>query len=44
IQHYQEVIESIIDKNIGIAKYFSYIVIKSPVMKEVVPLRKLIRH
>lgn len=33
IQHYQEVIESIIDKNIGIAKYFSYIVIKSPVMK-----------
>ncbi|MDE1165538.1 MAG: Lrp/AsnC family transcriptional regulator [Pseudomonas sp.] len=44
IQHYQEVIESIIDKNIGIAKYFSYIVIKSPVMKEVVPLRKLLRH
>jgi len=44
IQHYQEVIESIIDKNIGIAKYFSYIVIKSPVMKDVVPLRKLLRH
>ncbi|MFJ4454730.1 Lrp/AsnC family transcriptional regulator [Pseudomonas sp. NPDC089392] len=44
IQHYQEVIEELLDRNIGIAKYFSYIVIKSPVMKEGVPLRKLLRH
>ncbi len=43
IQHYQEVIEELLDKNIGISKYFSYIVIKSPVMKDGVPLRKLLR-
>lgn len=33
IQHYQEMMEEILNKNIGIAKYFSYIVIKSPVTK-----------
>ncbi|MHC8290497.1 Lrp/AsnC family transcriptional regulator [Pseudomonas sp. XS1P51] len=42
IQHYQEVMESILDKNTGIVKYFSYIVIKSPVMKDAVPLKKLL--
>ena len=44
IQHYQEVIEGLLDKNIGISKYFSYIVIKSPVRKDEIPLRKLLRH
>ncbi|MGH8374383.1 MAG: Lrp/AsnC family transcriptional regulator, partial [Pseudomonas sp.] len=44
IQHYQEVIEGLLDKNIGISKYFSYIVIKSPVLKDGVPLRRLLRH
>ncbi|HXR00174.1 MAG TPA: Lrp/AsnC ligand binding domain-containing protein [Pseudomonas sp.] len=44
IQHYQEVVEELLDKNIGISKYFSYIVIKSPVMKDGVPLRKLLRQ
>ena len=34
IQHYQEVIEGLLDENIGISKYFSYIVIKSPVIKD----------
>ncbi|MDH2432709.1 AsnC family transcriptional regulator [Pokkaliibacter plantistimulans] len=43
IQHYQEVIEDIVDRNIGVAKYFSYIVIKSPVIKEDMPLKKLLR-
>jgi len=43
IQHYQELMESILDKNIGIEKYFSYIVIKSPVIKSTVPLRSLVR-
>jgi DNA-binding Lrp family transcriptional regulator len=43
IQHYQELMESILDKNIGIEKYFSYIVIKSPVVKSTVPLRSLLR-
>lgn len=44
IEHYQSVIESIIEKDIGIEKYFSYIVIKSPVMKDQVPLKKLLRN
>ncbi|MDF2491020.1 MAG: AsnC family transcriptional regulator, partial [Pseudomonas sp.] len=39
----QELMESILDKNIGIEKYFSYIVIKSPVLKSAVPLRSLLR-
>ena len=34
--------ETILDQNIGIEKYFSYIVIKSPVMKNKVPLRSLL--
>ena len=42
IEHYQEVIEKMLDAQIGIDKYFSYIVIKSPVMKSSVPLRSLI--
>jgi hypothetical protein len=36
------VIEKMLDAQIGIDKYFSYIVIKSPVMKSSVPLRSLI--
>ena len=42
IGHYQELMESILDRNVGIEKYFSYIVIKSPVHKDGVPLRKLL--
>jgi DNA-binding Lrp family transcriptional regulator len=42
VTHYQELIESIIDRNIGIEKYFSYIVIKSPIMKGTMPLRSLL--
>lgn len=44
IQHYQEVMEGLQDKNIGISQYFSYIVIKSPVIKGSLPLRKLLGH
>ncbi|WP_234976354.1 Lrp/AsnC family transcriptional regulator [Vibrio quintilis] len=44
IAHYQEVIENLVDSNIGISKYFSYIVIKSPVMKEDMPLQSLLEH
>ncbi len=33
----------VLDKEIGIEKYFSYIVIKSPVVKSTVPLRSLVR-
>lgn len=42
IEHYQEVIEKMLDAQIGIDKYFSYIVIKTPIMKSSVPLRSLI--
>jgi DNA-binding Lrp family transcriptional regulator len=44
IAHYQEIIEAMVDRNIGISKYFSYIVIKSPVIKEDMPLQKLLEH
>lgn len=43
IAHYQEIIEQLVDNNIGISKYFSYVVIKSPVIKEDIPLQKLIQ-
>lgn len=29
ISHYQEIIEGILDRNLGVEKYFSYVVIKS---------------
>jgi DNA-binding Lrp family transcriptional regulator len=34
IPHYQEMMEHILEKNIGVSKYFSYIVIKSPIVKQ----------
>ncbi len=43
IRHYQEVIESIICRDLGIEKYFSYIVIKSPVEHRPVPLNTLLQ-
>ena len=33
VNHYQQVIENLLERNIGIEKYFSYIVIKSPFVK-----------
>jgi DNA-binding Lrp family transcriptional regulator len=42
IAHYQELIESILDRSIGVEKYFSYIVIKSPIVKNALPLRTLL--
>jgi DNA-binding Lrp family transcriptional regulator len=41
VGHYQSVMEDILDCNIGVAKYFSYIVIKSPIEKLHYPLAKL---
>ena len=41
LTHYQSVIESMLERNIGIAKYFSYIVIKSPIEKPEYPLAVL---
>jgi DNA-binding Lrp family transcriptional regulator len=44
ITHYQELMESLLERNIGIEKYFSYIVIKSPIMKHALPIKKLIEQ
>ncbi|MCZ8181371.1 MAG: winged helix-turn-helix transcriptional regulator [Beijerinckiaceae bacterium] len=41
VNHYQSVIEALLDRNIGIEKYFSYIVIKSPFVKHHYPIDRL---
>jgi len=41
LTHYQSVIESMLEGNLGIEKYFSYIVIKSPFVKTYYPMQKL---
>jgi DNA-binding Lrp family transcriptional regulator len=41
IVHYQEIIETLLEQNIGIEKYFSYVVIKSPFVKSYYPLPSL---
>lgn len=41
IVHYQEIIETLLEMNIGIEKYFSYVVIKSPFVKNYYPLPSL---
>ena len=40
IQHYQDTIESLLARNIGIEKYFSYVVIKTVFTKKHYPLEK----
>jgi DNA-binding Lrp family transcriptional regulator len=42
VAHYQSVIEDILERDIGVAKYFSYIVIKSPIERLHYPLAKLV--
>lgn len=41
VAHYQEIIEGLLDREIGIEKYFSYIVIKSPIQKTYCPVERL---
>lgn len=41
LPHYQDVIETLIDRNIGINKYFSYIVLRTPIDKPELPLSTL---
>ena len=43
VNHYQQVIEGLLERNIGIEKYFSYIVIKSPFIKNFYPIERLIQ-
>lgn len=42
IKDYQERIENLLERNIGIEKYFSYIVLKSPIVKNILPLKALL--
>ncbi|NUA28474.1 Lrp/AsnC family transcriptional regulator [Cupriavidus basilensis] len=42
VNHYQSIIDELLDRSIGIEKYFSYIVIKSPFIKHHYPIEKLI--
>lgn len=41
VNHYQAVVEDLLERNIGIEKYFSYIVIKSPFIKQHYPIERL---
>ena len=41
VSNYQEIIEGLLERNIGIDKYFSYIVIKSPFIKNYYPIERL---
>jgi DNA-binding Lrp family transcriptional regulator len=41
IADYQDIMEMLIDRDIGIEKYFSYVVIKSPLQRHQAPVSKL---
>ncbi|BAF88023.1 MULTISPECIES: Lrp/AsnC family transcriptional regulator [Azorhizobium] len=43
IADYQETMERLIDQDIGIDKYFSFVVLKSPIVKTHMPLTSLFR-
>ena len=43
IGHYQRIIEGLLDRKIGIGKYFSYIVIKTLLERHAVPINRLDR-
>lgn len=42
VSHYQQVMEDLLDRNIGVEKYFSYIVIKTLLDHDSVPLKALL--
>ncbi len=41
VGHYQSIIEGMLEGDYGIEKYFSYVVIKSPFVKQHYPIQKL---
>jgi DNA-binding Lrp family transcriptional regulator len=41
ISEYQTIMERLIDMDIGIDKYFSFVVLKSPIIKMHLPLDKI---
>jgi DNA-binding Lrp family transcriptional regulator len=42
VQHYQTIIEDLLERGVGIEKYFSYVVIKSIFVKHSYPLEKFL--
>lgn len=42
LTHFQEVVETMLDGGLGVAKYVSYIVVKSPIDSRVYPLKLLL--
>jgi DNA-binding Lrp family transcriptional regulator len=44
IVEYQTIMERLIDMDVGIDKYFSYVVLKSPIVKSHMPLTSLFPH
>lgn len=42
VAHYQNVIDALINRNVGIAKYFTYIVLKSPLVRSEAPIDVLL--
>jgi len=38
VAHYQRIVEEILAREIGVAKYFSYIVIKTPILQRYAPV------
>jgi DNA-binding Lrp family transcriptional regulator len=43
IVHYQTLTESVLEQKVGIEKYFSYIVLKSPICRTEIPLEPFIQ-
>ena len=41
VSHYQSIIEGLLERDIGIEKYFSFVIIKSPFVKNHYPLESL---
>lgn len=44
IIHYQEIISDVLEKNIGVEKYFSYVVLQTLLDRGYVPLKSLMRE
>jgi len=42
VSQYQDIVEDLLDRNVGIEKYFSYIAIKPVVSRQIVPVRDLL--
>ena len=44
VVHYQRIFDSLLESDAGIEKYFSYMVLDSPIMRDVYPIDSLFRH